>query len=181
MQLKEELDEGTTVRLTDDQINERFVITKDKGKLIAKKLVSYHLNSDGSKTKFNISQESDGTQRVIDMLPAFVELTHTQHKKVYVIDELDRSLHTHLTRSLLDNYLDNCSNETRSQLLFTTHDLLLMDQKLLRRDEIWITDRKNNGSSSLIPLSDYENIRYDKDIQKSYLQGRFGGIPRVLI
>ena len=181
MQLKEELDEGTTVRLTDDQINERFVITKDKGKLIAKKLVSYHLNSDGSKTKFNISQESDGTQRVIDMLPAFVELTHTQHKKVYVIDELDRSLHTHLTRSLLDNYLDNCSNKTRSQLLFTTHDLLLMDQKLLRRDEIWITDRKNNGSSSLIPLSDYENIRYDKDIQKSYLQGRFGGIPRVLI
>ena len=70
---------------------------------------------------------------------------------------------------------------TRSQLLFTTHDVLLMDQKLFRRDEMWIVERTIQGESSLVPFSEYKDVRYDKDIRKSYLQGRLGGIPRILI
>lgn len=98
-----------------------------------------------------------------------------------MIDEIDRSLHTLLTRSLLEVYLSCCSTETRSQLLLTTHDVLLMDQQLLRRDEMWVTERDTEGVSNLFSFSEYKDIRYDKDIRKSYLQGRLGGIPRILL
>ena len=58
--------------------------------------------------------------------------------------------------------------------------MLLMDQYLLRRDEMWVTKREADGSSDLFSFSDYKEMRYDKDIRKSYLQGRLGGVPRIL-
>lgn len=161
--------------------NKRYVINRKDGKLIGKNLITYHPKSDGSMVKFEISQESDGSQRVIDLLPAFLDLSEQKSKKVYVIDEIDRSLHTLLIRKLLEAYLDSCSTKTRSQLLFTTHNVLLMDQTLLRRDEMWVTERDFHGISDLFSFSDYKDIRYDKDVQKSYLQGRLGGIPRILL
>jgi len=128
-----------------------------------------------------MNNESDGSRRVIDLLPAFLYLAAGANPNVYIIDELDRSLHTLLTRKLLELFLGEYSSSSRSQLLFTTHDLLLMDQNLLRRDEMWITDRNKDGSSNLISFSEYKDVRYDKDIQKSYLQGRLGGIPHILV
>jgi len=156
-------------------------VTRKNGELVAKKLVTYHPNADGTSTKFEIRQESDGSQRIIDLLPAILDLSEQVSNKVYVIDEMDRSLHTLLTRGLIRTYLASCSPRTRSQLLLTTHDVLLMDQRLLRRDEMWVTQRDAWGASSLYSFSDFNEIRYDKDIQKSYLQGRLGGVPRILL
>ena len=181
MKLREELAEDMTVRLLPELGNERFVVTRKNGELISKKLIAYHLNADGSETKFDMRQESDGSQRVIDLLPAFLELSAAQSKKVYVIDEVDRSLHTLLIRHLLEGYLARCSHNSRSQLLFTTHNVLLMDQDLLRRDEMWIAERNAEGVSALLSFSEYKDVRYDKNIRKSYLQGRLGGIPRILL
>ncbi len=180
-QLQEELKDGMSMRLRTEPINERFVVTRKNNELIAKKLVTYHPKADGSEAKFEIRYESDGSQRVIDLLPAFLDLSAENSKKVYVIDEVDRSLHTLLTRRLLDAYLSNCSPESRSQLLLTTHDVLLMDQQLLRRDEMWVAERDSSGASKMISFSEYKDVRYDKDIRKSYLQGRLGGIPRILL
>ncbi len=179
-QIKEDVKDGETVRLILEPLNERFVITHQDGELTAKKLVAYHPRSDGSEVKFEIRQESDGSQRIIDLLPTFLELSEEASKKVYIVDEIDRSLHTLLTRRLLASYLASCSHESRSQLLVTTHDVLLMDQQLLRRDEMWVMERDSSGSTTLVPFSDYKDVRYDKDIRKSYLQGRFGGIPHLL-
>ena len=179
--LQEDVKEGMTVRLLTEPINERFVVTRKDGELVAKKLVTYHPKADGTEAKFEMRHESDGSQRVIDLLPAFLELSAQISKKVYVIDEVDRSLHTLLTRRLLEAYLANCSTETRTQLLLTTHDVLLMDQQLLRRDEMWVAERDATGASSLLSFSEYKDVRYDKDIRKSYLQGRLGGIPRILL
>ena len=179
--LQEDVKEGMTVRLLTQPMNERVVVTRKNGELIAKKLVTYHTKADGSEAKFEMRQESDGSQRVIDLLPAFLELSSPTSNKVYVIDEVDRSLHTLLTRRLLEAYLANCSAESRTQLLLTTHDVLLMDQQLLRRDEMWVAERDVNGVSNLLSFSEYKDVRYDKDIRKSYLQGRLGGIPRILM
>jgi AAA15 family ATPase/GTPase len=85
------------------------------------------------------------------------------------------------TGILLEAYLANCSTKTRTQLLLTTHDVLLMDQQLLRRDEMWVAERDATGASNLLSFSEYKDVRYDKDIRKSYLQGRMGGIPRILL
>ena len=174
--LQEEVEEGETVR----SINPRFVITREDGELIAKKMVSFHPKSDGTEAKFEIHQESDGSQRIIDLLPAFLELSVQTSPKVYVIDEIDRSLHPLLIWQLLETYLANCSTETRKQLLLTTHNVMLMDQQLLRRDEMWVAERDASGVSSLFSFSEYKDVRYDKDLRKSYLQGRLGGIPRIL-
>lgn len=157
----------------------RIILTKKNGTLSARKLVSYHQSFEKSDVPFDINQESAGTLRMIDILPCFFELFEHNTPKVCVIDELDRCLHTLLTRSLLEAYFNSCSKETRSQLLFTTHDALLIDQKLFRRDEIWVTERNNRGCTSLISFGEYKKIRFDKDIRKSYLQGHLGGIPKI--
>lgn len=177
----EDLKDNMIVCLREEPTNMLFVIKRINGELKASKLVTFHPKQDGSTVKFEMNQESDGSQRIIDILPSFLELSNVGSKKVFVIDEVDRSLHTLLTRQLLESYLGTCSHISRSQLLFTTHDVLLMDQELLRRDEMWIAERNLNGSSRLVAFSEYKDIRYDKDLRKSYLQGRLGGVPRILL
>ena len=172
--LQEEVEEGMTIRAFP------FLVTRKNGELIAKRMVSFHPKSDGTEAKFEIFQESDGSQRVINLLPAFLKLSAQTSPRVYVIDEIDRSLHTLLIHQLLEAYLASCSTETRTQLLLTTHDVMLMDQQLLRRDEMWVAERDKSGASSLFSFSEYKDVRYDKDLRKSYLQGRLGGIPRIL-
>ncbi len=179
-ELQEEVKEGMAVRLLMEPQTNRIVVTRKDGELIAKRPVTFHPKSDGTEARFEIYQESEGSQRVIDLLPAFLELSAQVSQKVYVIDEIDRSLHPLLIRQLLEEYLSNCSIETRTQLLLTTHNVMLMDQQLLRRDEMWATERDEAGVSSLFSFSEYKDVRYDKDIRKSYLQGRMGGIPHIV-
>ena len=180
-ELQEEVKEDKSVHLErKENPADRIVITRKGEELIAKRLVTFHSKSDGTEARFEIHQESDGSQRVIDLLPAFLELSAQTLQKVYVIDEIDRSLHPLLIRQLLEIYLDSCSKETRTQLLLTTHNVMLMDQHLLRRDEMWAAERDEAGVSSLFSFSEYKDVRYDKDIRKSYLQGRMGGIPQIV-
>lgn len=178
-ELQEELEEGVTVRLLDGLGHHRFLVTRKGGKLNAKKLISHHQNEVGDSTKFEMHQESDGTRRVLDLLPAMLHLSDRKDSKVYVIDEIDRSLHPVLVRKLLEEYLATCTETSRSQLLATTHDIHLMDQRIFRRDEMWLTERNAAGVSSLFSLSDFQDVRYDKNILRSYLQGRMGGIPNI--
>ena len=180
VRLKEELREGMTVRLLVGPLGERLLIARRGGELIAKKLVTYHKQSHGEEVKFEVRQESDGSQRMIELLPALIDLAAPSSHKVYVIDELDRSLHVLLTRRLLERYLSTCAVGSRSQLLLTTHDVSLMDQGLFRRDEMWVAERDPEGVSRLLALSDYKDARRDKALLRSYLQGRFGGVPRVV-
>ena len=90
-----------------------------------------------------------------------------------------RCLHTMLTKRLVEDFTASCGPSTRKQLLFTTHDLLLMDQSLMRRDEMYIAQRGTDGCSELVGLAEFEGIRFDKDLIRSYLDGRFGGIPML--
>ncbi len=160
--------------------DEKIIVSREEGELKARKLYTYHLDSSGKQIPFEMKQESDGSKRIIDLLPAFLDLARSAGPKVYVIDEIGRSLHSLLTQQLVEVFLSSCDSESRKQLLFTTHDLMLMNQRYFRRDEMWITERRQDGSSQLISFSEYEDIRNDKDILKSYLQGRMGGIPHVL-
>ncbi|OGR00106.1 MAG: abortive phage resistance protein [Deltaproteobacteria bacterium RIFOXYD12_FULL_50_9] len=182
-QIKETLAENKPVRIRLDPNGDRYVVELKEGKICAQKLMSLHIDADNEEVKFDLRSESDGSLRLIDLLPAFLGMTSERAgtAKVLIIDELDRSLHTLLTSQLLKSYLADCGPETRSQLLITTHDVLLMDQDLLRRDEMWVAERDTDGSSELIAFSDYKEIRSDKDIRKSYLQGRLGGIPKILL
>lgn len=163
---------------------ERYFLQLQDGETNVKKLVLYHKGEGKREVRFSAAQESDGTMRLLELLPAFFACEVYSDAKgktgvVHFVDELDRSIHYLLLHKLLDNMLSSCNVDSRSQFIFTTHDLLLMNQELLRRDEILLVERDDFGVSSVIPLNEYKGVRLDKDIRKSYLQGRFGGIPKI--
>lgn len=156
-------------------------IAKDGDSYSFQTVVSVHENDSGEDVEFDLSEESDGTNRLLHLYPALAELcSGPTDSKILIIDELDRSFHSILTRTFIRSFIETCSPESRNQLIFSTHDLLVMDQELLRRDEMWITEKNREGNSSLYSLADFKEVRKDKDVRKSYLQGRFGGIPRVI-
>ncbi len=154
----------------------RYRLIKDsEGKLHLFKLMTAHRLPDQSETiLFELTEESDGTMRLIDLIPALVDLC--ENEKFYVIDELDRSMHAHLTRAFLE-YFFSCS-KTESQILATTHELDILDLDLLRKDEIWFVEKDKQAASHTYSLEEFKP-RYDKDIRKGYLKGRFGAIPIV--
>jgi AAA15 family ATPase/GTPase len=157
----------------------RLNLRRENGELKAAKLVSYH-RMEGTKKEvaFDIGEESDGTQRIVDLLPAFHRLANAKKELVVLVDELDRSLHSRLTRGLVEGYLGCRPAQSRSQLIFTTHDATLFDHKLLRKDELWLIDKNDKGESELSSLSEFK-LRSDKRLMKDYLLGRFGGVPNV--
>ena len=89
---------------------------------------------------------------------------------------MERSLHPALMRKLIELFF-KYSNNISTQLIFTTHESTLMDQELLRRDEIWLIEKNEKGMSSLNRLDKKFNLRFDKELEKSYLKGLFGASP----
>ncbi len=122
---------------------------------------------------FDFNELSDGTNRLFELSPAFEDLIYGKDV-VYIIDELERSMHPLLAKELLKMY--SLKSTSKSQLIFTTHESHLLDDELLRRDEIWFTEKKSDGSTEFYPLSNF-NPRGDKVLERGYLQGRYGGIP----
>ena len=152
---------------------ERFIVELSAGQLRAKKLMFKHKMADcGEEVLFGIEEESDGTRRMLELLPQFTNLLGQD--KVIVIDELDRSLHPRLSYELIRLFLADTGN--RSQVIATTHEEHLLDLELLRRDEIWFIEKDQAGASRLYSLEEFVP-RYDKDIERGYLMGRFGAIP----
>ncbi|MEY3445057.1 MAG: hypothetical protein RLZZ519_3338 [Bacteroidota bacterium] len=123
---------------------------------------------------FELPDESEGTQRLIDLIPALMELT--ERESVFVIDEIDRSLHPNLIYDFFDLFLKGNVGKY-SQLIATTHESRLLSQKLMRKDEIWFMVKDKSGASSLVSLEEFK-VRFDKEIRNDYLLGRFGGVPR---
>lgn len=121
---------------------------------------------------FDFSEESDGTKRLFDLIDMLIT---KREDTVFVVDELERSLHPKLTEHFLKLFMDAHADE-RMQLIFTTHEDSIMDQELFRRDEIWFVERDMDGASELYSLDRFKE-RYDKKLSKAYLDGRYGAIP----
>jgi AAA15 family ATPase/GTPase len=172
----DKLDEGVKIQVPNIGKNS-FIFEMHDGKIIAIRLASVHKTVENETITFNMSMESDGTLRMLELIPAFSMLNAENSKQVVIIDELDRSLHSKMSLHILEKYLCSCNAQKRSQLIFTTHDMMLMDQSLFRRDEMWLVEKNNEQESELTCMSDFKDIRYDKNIRKSYLEGRMGGIP----
>jgi uncharacterized protein len=131
-----------------------------------------HEHEPGKVVELELTEESDGTRRLLNLIPA---LNHLQTKDVYFIDEIDRSLHPMLVREFLEFFLESCAGGHR-QVIVTTHESNLLDQDLLRRDEIWFAEKDQSAATRLYSLLDFK-VRNDLDVRKGYLQGRFGAVP----
>ena len=156
----------------------RFVIaSKEKGKPVVVSLKTKHQSDFNGSVQFNIEEESDGTQRLINLIPTLFELRN-RAEIVFLIDELDRRLHPLLTKMFLQSVLECCDEQKKSQVIFTTHDTNLLDLDILRRDEIWFIEKDSQGASHPYSLAEFK-IRPDLKIGKGYLHGRFGAIPFI--
>lgn len=120
--------------------------------------------------------ESEGTKNLIGFwLPWITKNPSNGSDRLLVVDELDSSLHPKIVAALVEKHINS---EIPSQLIFTTHDTHLMDAKLLRRDQFWITERDINGATKLRSIHDFEG-RDSEDIEKRYYEGRYRGLPFV--
>ena len=120
--------------------------------------------------------ESAGTCRFFSLLGPGADVVANRY--VICIDELDTSLHPSLVAELLRLFFKSTANNPGAQLLFTTHNPLLLDTTLLRRDQVWFADKNREGASFLYPLTDYKP-RVDESLVRGYLSGRYGAVPFI--
>lgn len=146
----------------------RLSISEKEGLIIK----TIRLNHQNCENMFDFGDESDGTKRLFDLL----DIVFTSNKNsVYVIDEIERSLHPVLTFKLIQ-ILNEELDVKNIQLIFTTHETHIMDSKLFRRDEIWFMEKDHQGHSKLFSL-DIFKTRNEKNIKDGYINGLYGGIP----
>ncbi len=155
--------------------NKLYSISVKNNELFFQKFMTKHSSTGKQDILFETSDESDGTNRIIDYIPLLIDLL--QGGNVFIVDEMERSLHPNLIYDLIDLFLASNKN-INSQLILASHESSLLTQKLLRKDEVWFTVKDEGGATKLHSLEEY-NIRFDKQIRKDYLLGRFKAIPRI--
>lgn len=129
-----------------------------------------------------LEEESDGTLKMFALYPALQDTLESGG--VLFVDELNARLHPLLVRGFLITFLNPETNPNHAQLVFTTHDSWQLSNNLLRRDEIWFTEKERSGVSTLYSLADFvdedgSKIRKDESYEKNYLLGKYGAIPTL--
>lgn len=156
---------------------------------IVKALLSVHnrYNSEGEvcgtiERSFE-DMESAGTQKLFDLTgPIFSTLNSGS---VLVVDELDAKMHPLISQYIIRLFNNSESNPHNAQLIFSTHDTHLLSSKLLRRDQVWFTEKDDKEQTDLycltdIVLSDGSKPRNDANYEKNYIAGRYGAIPYIV-
>lgn len=137
---------------------------------------TWHKQTDSSEDiPLDIQDESDGTKKLFEFSGGWIRAL-SQGATLFV-DELDRSLHPHMTRFLV-NLFHGSSNKTNAQLVYTTHDATLLDTELLRRDQVWFVEKDETQSTKIFSLLDYKP-RKNEALESGYLKGRYGAVPFV--
>lgn len=133
---------------------------------------SYHRNQDGNMRRFPLELESDGTRRAIAIYSFLRNVTDIGG---LIMDEFHSQLHPLLQKYLLDMFYES---STGGQLIYTTHDTTMLDKRFTRRDQVWFTEKNENGESSLYSLADFKVRDFDS-FGKDYLSGDYGAIPNL--
>ena len=139
------------------------------------------LDSD-EMAKIPLNSESAGTLKMFALYPDLYDVMKCG--SVFFVDELNARLHPLLVRNFILTFANPEINVNHSQLIFTTHDTWQLSNQLLRRDEIWFTEKNSDGISNLYSLADFvdedgEHIRKDESYEKNYLLGKYGAIPTL--
>ena len=169
-----------------DETIKKFEVTKlpqDNSKEDRFQIHALHkMIGSNNLAKIPLQNESAGT---LKMFLIYTELQEVlECGGVFFIDELNARLHPLLVRNFILTFLNPEINVNHAQLIFTTHDTWQLSNQLLRRDEIWFTEKDNNGLSELYSLADFVNedgsrIRKDESYEKNYLFGKYGAVPSL--
>ena len=160
------------------------VVSSDSGKKEEHYMIdAVHSMVDSDETStIPLRLESDGTLKMFALYPILQSVL--KKGSILFVDELNARLHPLLVRNFVQTFLNFESNPHRAQLVFTTHDTWQLATDILRRDEIWFTEKDKKGVSALYSLADCKNddgtkIRKDEDFEKNYLSGKYNAIPDI--
>lgn len=131
----------------------------------------------GKTADLPLKEESFGT-RSLFIIGCHI-LQAIQTGSPFFIDEMDSGLHSYITQLIVDIFRNERINRNNTQLIFTTHDVNLLDQNTIRKDQVWFTEKDEYGVSEMFSLSDFEDVREDTLFAKWYLNNKFGGVPSL--
>lgn len=139
-------------------------------------ILAFHKTEQGEILSWEFEEESTGTRNLFS-LATIIELMLLWDLPL-IVDELGSNIHPNIVREIVKLFQSPKTNPNRTQLIFTSHDNTLQRNNLLRRDQIWFTQKRPDQSTELYPLSDFK-VRNDLAIDKAYLDGRFGAVPFI--
>lgn len=148
----------------------------DDGKQIIN-IKTKHKNLDGGTVLLPLSQESDGTLKMFALYQFIQDCI--ERGSVLLVDELNSRLHPLLVRNILITFFNPKVNIHHAQIIFTSHDLWQLKNNILRKDEIWFTDKDNDGISTLYSLADFEGVESESNYVENYMLGQYGAIPSL--
>ena len=157
-----------------------FIIPSEQSEF--KDLLFVHdlIKNDGTIVPINFNaaiSESLGTKNLFLLGIKIIEALDKGY--TLFVDELDASLHTYITEFIIKMFQSERINKNHAQLILTTHDINLMNEKSLRLDQIWLMQKKADGSSELYSLADFDGVDEDTNIKEWYMAKRFGGLPKI--
>lgn len=171
--IRQNIQDESMIFTVSSRNNDIYYVQKKAGKLFVKKIKADHqVKNKEDCIQFDFSAESDGTNRIMDLIPMLFLLVQGN---TVIIDEIDRSFHSLISEKFFDLFFKKTFG-IPSQLIATTHDLTLLDLKKFRRDEIWFIKKDKDNQSVIYSLEEFKP-RFDKQLRKAYLEGRFGAIP----
>lgn len=159
--------------IKDDELYKKGVVPLNKISLRKK----IHSNDNGYVTLNLKHTESEGTQKIFDLSGLLIYAFGLKESGLIIIDELDSNFHPSLVMKLIQLFNNQNINKAGVQLLFTSHDTNLLSPSLLRRDQVYFTEKDNQDATRLYSLADLKGIRNDVDFARQYLAGFYGGIP----
>ncbi len=145
-----------------------------EGKKLTRVFFLHPSSDNGEDVALEFNEESAGTRKLFALAGPWLDVL--EKGLVIFVDELDSSLHPHLVRFLLNLIHNPEMNPRNAQLIFDTHDTSVLDQTLMRRDQVWFVEKDAENATRLYPLSDYKP-RKGEALQKGYLYGRYGALP----
>ena len=155
-----------------DEMKKRFIDSKKRKPFFS------HQTASGYTEKFPEHVESDGTQKMFHLLPLLINTFKSG--EVLILDELDNHLHPHISELIIKLFNDEQVNINHAQLLFSTHNLQIMSPEFFRRDQIWLTEKKD-GATELYSLEafDKNQVKTNSPYGIWYSDGRFGAVPKI--
>lgn len=165
-----------SVFIRDAVHNIDYLVKLNPNKEIVISDIRFEHKKNGRSIDFVKSDESDGTQRLFDLIPIINDAI--SNNRVVIVDEIDRSLHSSLTLDLFDTFYSMRKNNSRCQLICTTHDTSLMNLEFFRKEEIWFVE-KEDQVSSLYSLDKFKLKDNIANVSANYLLGKYGSIPQI--
>lgn len=124
--------------------------------------------------ELDLFEESMGIQKLFDLFFPFIDII--LNDKIFICDEFETHLHPIIVHELIKLF---DYNTKKAQMIFTTHDVNLLDLSLYRRDQIWFTESNPNGFTDLYSLAELKSVRKDENIKKNYILGKYSGVPMI--